>query len=220
MAYQDDRMNELLLPIFTWQSKSKKSFVCFWSQYYKDPNEKTYSTAIIKRQFSLNDIEHLFKWKNGMSLSKLKKKSINKLQEKLTIVNELKTHFDIEKFNLQFKDLSPIWKIFLLHIISPLKYPMFDQHVCRGYYFITCNKAWKKPAENKDKENVYFDQYIDFFNKLSDDIGMSKTISERKKVDEALWEFGKFLKSPYGKIMSYTRLKIMFKRGVEGRNQS
>jgi|GEM_PF-4868428 len=45
---------------------------------------------------------------------------------------------------------------------------------------------------------------------------MSNTITERKKVDEALWEFGKYLKTPYGNKMSCTHLKEVFRRGIEG----
>jgi len=44
----------------------------------------------------------------------------------------------------------------------------------------------------------YFEDYVEFFNELAN---KNKDVS-RKKLDEALWAFGKFLKTPYGKRVS------------------
>jgi len=142
MVDQIQTVDNMLLPVFHWQRRSNYSFVQIWSHYYEDPNEDKYSVAIKKKQFTDSDVKHLFIWKNGMPLSKLKEKSLRQIQDKLTLINGLKTHFSIEEFKSQFENLSSIWKIFLLHIINPMKYPIFDQHVCRAYYFITYNEAW------------------------------------------------------------------------------
>jgi len=32
--------------------------------------------------------------------------------------------------------MSAIWQIFLLHIIDPTNYPIFDQHVYRAHYYL------------------------------------------------------------------------------------
>jgi len=60
-----------------------------------------------------------------------------------------------------------IWKIFLLHIIDPKRYPIFDQHVYRAYDFLTKNKTIGILSSNKRKEDIYFSEYISFFNKLA-----------------------------------------------------
>jgi hypothetical protein len=51
------------------------------------------------------------------------------------------------------------------------------------------------PATNKDKEKLYFGGYVSFFDGLADEN------VTRKKIDEALWSFGKFLKTKYAHKM-------------------
>ena len=70
--------------------------------------------------------------------------------------------------------------MFLLHVIQPDSYPIFDQHVYRAYLFIAKNQRAEIP-DNKRKQDVYFKEYAPFFNELA-----SKGVS-RKKLDEALW---------------------------------
>ena len=118
MVDQIQTVDNMLLPVFHWQRRSNYSFVQIWSHYYEDPNEDKYSVAIKKKQFTDSDVKHLFIWKNGMPLSKLKEKSLRQIQDKLTLINGLKTHFSIEEFKSQFENLSSIWKIFRLHVVS------------------------------------------------------------------------------------------------------
>lgn len=118
---------------------------------------------------------------------------VQEIVNKLRVINGLKSEFCLDAFQNEFHFINGvIWKIYLLHIIAPSKYPIFDQHVCRAFYFISKNQKKEIPERNKDKEMIYFDEYIDFFNRLSKEIS-------RKKLDEALWAFGKFLKTSYGK---------------------
>ena len=74
-----------------------------------------------------------------MNLSVLKKKSLKeKVIEKRDLINSYKSaqDLDLENFNKDFKNLSAVWKIFLLHIIKPSKFPVYDQHIHRAYNFI------------------------------------------------------------------------------------
>jgi len=171
-------------------------FVQFWSSFYNYSKEHLYSDRISKSQFTRDDIENLFVWKNQIRLSRKKEKSLKeKITDKLDIINKLKSKFCLNIFKSNFKKVSAIWKIHLLHIIAPQNYPIFDQHVYRAFCFLKKKELKEIPDSNSIKERVYFGLYVKFFNSLA----KSKDISYRKKIDESLWAFGKFLKS-YGKF--------------------
>jgi hypothetical protein len=166
-------------------------FITSWSKLYSLSNEAIYSKSIVKESFTKTDIQNLYIWKNGMRLSKLKQKSLDtKIKEKLSIINAFKTNdeINIESFRKEFKNLSAaVWKIFLLHIIKPNKYPIYDQHIHRTFLFIH-NEDWsniKNTMSNKAKEQFYFERYVPFIE--------SKNIKDLKKLDEAFFAFGQFL---------------------------
>jgi hypothetical protein len=73
-------------------------------------------------------------------------------------------------------------------LISPKTYPIFDQHVCRAYYYIEKKTLQEIPNNDHEKEELYFSEYLHFFNRLS------REGIDRKSLDEALWAFGKYLK--------------------------
>jgi hypothetical protein len=172
-------------------------FVQFWSGFYNYPLEHLYAERISKSQFTRDDITKLFEWKNGGRLSQKKQNALRGIIEKLDIINKLKSELCLTTFQKEFNHVSAIWKIYLLHLIAPQSYPIFDQHVCRAFYFLKDNQAKEIPSNNVGKEKIYFNEYVKFFNGLSN----NKEVS-RKKVDEALWAFGKFLKSDYGKVIA------------------
>ena len=168
-------------------------FICFWSSFYHYPREHLYAERIQKDEFTVDDITKLFEWKNGTPLSQKKMTSLKGITDKIHLVNKLKANFNLGTFENEFSSISAIWKIYLLHLIAPMTFPIFDQHVCRAFYFMTENKLKEIPITNKRKEKLYFGHYVDFFNNLVDE-KMS-----RKKIDEALWALGKFLKTEYGR---------------------
>lgn len=174
-----------------------KEFVGFWYRFYVDPNEDKYFKNINKIKFDKHTLLSLFEWKNGSELSKGKMKSFeNKILTKLKIINSLKasSKFELNNFLVEFDAVSAIWKIFLLHIIKPDKYPIFDQHVYRAFYYIKYSRIKELPNDDRKKENHYFREYLLFFKQIK------KKVSA-KRVDEALWSFGKFLKSNYRKMI-------------------
>lgn len=170
-------------------------FIQFWSSLYNYPKENLYTNRIEKQKFTPEDIEKLFEWKNGSSLSQKKKESLKKIISKIHIINQLKLNFNIDTFLREFNEISAIWKIFLLHITVPQNYPIFDQHVYRAFYFLQNNQVKDIPSINATKEKIYFNEYEKFFNSLAH----THTEVNRKKIDEALWAFGKFIKTDYGK---------------------
>lgn len=186
-------MNFILL---STKPANVKEFIDFWFRFYTDSNENNYSENIKKISFNRDALFSLFEWKNGSKLSNRKMKSFEeKIFTKLKIINSLKTStdFDLSEFLEEFKNVSAIWKIFLLHIIKPSEYPIFDQHVYRAFCFIKYSKIEELPYNNKVKEKIYFEKYLPFFKRV-------RRGCSTKKFDESLWSFGKFLKSNY-KIM-------------------
>tara|TARA_B110000285_G_scaffold210694_1_gene252741 strand:+ start:1734 stop:2102 length:369 start_codon:yes stop_codon:yes gene_type:complete len=122
-----------------------------------------------------------------MKLSVLKQKSLDtKIKAKLTIINTFKKSdsLDLEAFKIEFKKVSAVWKIFLLHIIKPNKYPIYDQHIHRAFLFIH-NEDWRNiqnTMNEKVKEQFYFDRYLPFIE--------AQNIKDLKKLDEVFFAFG------------------------------
>ena len=172
-------------------------FITSWSKLYSYPLEEKYSKHITLCKFKSDDILELFTWKNGMKLSTPKKESLNhKVLSKLDVINSFKQqkNIDVDSFKAEFMDLSAVWKIFLLHIVKPDEYPIYDQHIHRTYLFIT-NQDWRNitnaSISNKKKELFYFDEYYKFIN--------GNKIKDLRIMDKACFAFGQFLKK-YGDV--------------------
>lgn len=167
------------------------NFIASWSILYSYSNEAIYKKAISKEVLSINDIQNLYVWKNGMKLSELKQKSLDdKIKSKRSIINKFKSNdkIDTECFKKEFKNLSAVWKIFLLHIINPNKYPIYDQHIHRTFLFIhkeDYTNISNTSITDKNKEKFYFDRYLPFIE--------ANNIKDLKKLDEAFFAFGQFL---------------------------
>jgi hypothetical protein len=174
-------------------SNDIKSFTDFWSKLYYYPLENLYNETISKIQFEDNDIQRLFIWKNGMTLSNGKQSSLDKkIKSKLKLINSLKTAkaLTLSDFLDNFIGLTAVWKIFLLHTIKPDTYPIYDQHIHRAYNFIHGHEykdISSSAISDTDKEKFYFDTYKPFIDTL--------TGFNLKKVDEAFFAFGQFLKT-------------------------
>lgn len=166
-------------------------FITSWSRFYTYANEGVYSKAIVKETYTIQDIQNLFQWKNGMKLSVLKQKSLDtKIIAKLYVINDFKNSdkVDLEAFKQEFNNLTAVWKIFLLHIIKPKEYPIYDQHIHRTFLFIhekDFSNLSNTSINNKAKELFYFEEYLPFIK--------SNNIKDLKKLDEAFFAFGQFL---------------------------
>tara|TARA_R110001583_G_scaffold92594_2_gene235171 strand:+ start:495 stop:1073 length:579 start_codon:yes stop_codon:yes gene_type:complete len=166
-------------------------FINYWSQLYSYPNENLYNNTIVKQQYSIADIQNLYVWKNNMRLSAPKQKSLeSKIKAKLTIINTLKTigDVDLNNFKKEFKNVSAVWKIFLLHSIKPNKYPIYDQHIHRAFLYIhneDFSNISNDTIKDKAKETFYFERYVPYIESIN--------IIDLKKLDEAFFAFGQFL---------------------------
>lgn len=127
-----------------------------------------------------------------MNLSKLKQKSLNeKVLARIDHINFLKEQptFNPIELNSEFKNLSFVWRIFLLHIIKPTEIPMYDQNVHRAYHFVF-GKDYQSISElisDKQKEDFYFGEYYPFISSIEG--------FELRKIDRAFFAFGQFLRN-------------------------
>ena len=180
----------LIFPIITnRQSGSLQEFISFWSKLYVYDNAVLYE-RIHNKTLSEDDLKDLYKWKNGMKLSQAKEKSLNtKIIIKLEIVNNLRaaSNFDLEYFLKEFKQVSVVWKVFLLHILKPNRFPIYDQHVHRAYRFINNQSSNDIRASMKEslKLEFYFEEYYPFVRQSQ--------MTDLKKMDEAFFAFGQFI---------------------------
>lgn len=186
------------LPILEKKNaKDLNQFIEYWSKLYSYPLEKLYNERIWKKQFDIADIQSLFVWKNGMNLSELKQKSLNeKIKPNLKLINRWKLDsFDLNSFEESFSNLSVVWKIFLLHIIKPNMYPIYDQNIHRAFNYIhnldysNISSSMKK----EEKEDFYFNKYLCFIDSI-ENINL-------KKLDEAFFSFGKFINTRINSIL-------------------
>ena len=188
----------LTFPILTkTQSGSLQDFISFWSKLYAYDNAVLYD-KIHHKVLSEKDIKDLYQWKNGMKLSQAKEKSLNtKIIKKIDIINSLRatTEIDLDYFLKEFKEVSVVWKVFLLHIISPSMYPIYDQHIHRAYRFMNneASDGIKASMNEATKLKFYFEEYYPF-------VKQSK-IKDLKKMDEAFFAFGQFINIGNQKIL-------------------
>ena len=179
------------LPILKLENTDLVEFISYWSRLYDYPLESLYNERIFKQKIEEEDLHQLFIWKNGMKLSAGKQKSFeDKILSKLEIINELKSKeiIDLEEFQRHFNNLSAVWKIFLLHIIRPNKFPIYDQHINRAFNYIhglDFQNISANSMTNKSKEEFYFNTYLEFIESLND--------INLKALDEAFFAFGQFI---------------------------
>ena len=180
----------LIFPVLTkTQSGSLQEFISFWSKLYAYDNAVLYN-KIHHKVLSEKDIKDLYQWKNGMKLSQAKEKSLNtKIIKKIDIINSLRatTEIDLDYFLKEFKEVSVVWKVFLLHIISPSMYPIYDQHIHRAYRFMNneASDGIKASMNEATKLKFYFEEYYPFVK--------DSKIKDLKKMDEAFFAFGQFI---------------------------
>jgi hypothetical protein len=192
--------NENLIILQKNPCDSIDDFISHWRQLYNYGDDTKYSKNIDKNQFTPTDLEELFHWKNGMTLkgSGGKEKSLNeKIINRIEIINQYKTvnSVDLLKFNKDFSNLSAVWRIFLLHIIKPKKFPIYDQHIHRSFNFIH-NLEWQSinnTISDKKKLDFYYSIYLPYIE--------NSGLSDLKALDEAFFAFGQFLNTRNQKLL-------------------
>jgi hypothetical protein len=183
------------LPVLSMSpTKDWMSFIDFWSSMYFYKLEDNYNSRINKRIFDEEDILKLYIWKNGTGLSKAKKISIEtKIITNLDHINDSKANqnYDLNDHLSKYRNVSAVWSIFLLHLIHPKNFPIYDQHIHRAFVFITGTDDYHKIDEKLTdnlKFKFYSEIYLPFIEENLKDFDL-------KKIDEAFFAFGQFLKT-------------------------
>lgn len=178
-------------------SNNLDDFIRFWSRLYSYGNAEKYQKIKLKK-LSSEDLIDLYEWKNGMKLSVSKLHSLEaKIFVELDRINQLKSQQNIDQdaFLEDFKEVSVVWRLFLLHIIKPNEFPIYDQHIHRAYLYIHKQQFdhISNKMSDKRKLNFYFEEYLPF-------VKASKT-ADLKKMDEAFFAFGQFLNTRNQKLL-------------------
>ena len=174
-------------------SANVTDFVSSWSKFYQYRNYDEYRRLIAKTKFEEADVKWLFEWKNGMTLSSDKENSYKRnIEGHIGEMIKLKEDFDPQIFKKHFEGMSAVWQIFLLHVLQPDYFPIFDQHVYRAKLFISGEVIETLPNSGKKVIAIYHNTYLKFFQGLLN----SSPLIDRFELDKALWVFGKLIKEP------------------------
>ena len=173
------------------------TFIEFWQRFYNySSTNPAYEELIINRlrpfsDYTANQVRQLYLWKNNTKdkLNINKTSSVERMVQKLDIINQLVHEWNEVLFKVHFGKISTVWQVFLMHIISPDRFPIFDQHVYRAYSYLT-NQGSLALSGNVQNQLLLYKQYQLFFDQIQQDCS---SISPRT-IDQALWAFGRFIK--------------------------
>lgn len=196
-------------------------FVDYWNGQYNYKIKVLNSDELIDYFKELNlgnklteqNIKRLLRWKDPRMLTevilsypnKINKK-VSRVIEKLEYINDFRLgNMNEDNFKRETEKIFPngiIWQIFLFHIARPLEYPIADQNVFRAF---STQKQMESPKD-WDGYKRYTEHFFEIakstgiINKkaIGDERDIKETVYKLKKIDNAFFTFGQFLKS-YGK---------------------
>lgn len=172
------------------QEADFESFVEFWSQQYNNtkPLEWAFDTfQLSKAIFTPQDLKQIFTSKEDTGTGFFSFAKVNELVKGIDTINKLKKTFEEELFKAEFGHLPIAGQIALLHIINPLNFPMFDPHIYRAHQFLKQGKIAELEDISKAEQ---FNAYIDYKSYIFALAGEKIVL---RKIDKAMWAFGKFL---------------------------
>jgi hypothetical protein len=184
-------ISEIHLPILRSHHVTPKDFVQFWERLYSGYDENFYRDNIDK-PLTEERINAWFEWKNATPLSANKSETIRRY-----LSPQERIGHDADAGTLAAFLNRPggaIWRIFWLHLQHPRHFPIYDQHVHRAMGFMLGWANLTIPAHNPAMVRSYLASYCPFFKRFDD--------SDHRQVDRALWSFGRFLKTEYGRIIT------------------
>jgi hypothetical protein len=182
----------------SFKTTNASEFVSTWAAAYKrqeKPNSRVkYNSYISARPCTIESITKLLQWKNSdrfENFSANKKKLVQEILEKIHVINQLESNWDKNLFRTEFKPdkNGPIWKLFILHVIQPEIFPIFDQHVYRAQHFLQSGKIIELSATHQSRFDLFMNEYLPVFNAIK-----TESNASLKEVHEAMWAFGLFLK--------------------------
>jgi hypothetical protein len=164
--------------------------------YLSLPKPNTYNVA---KHYDVLNSQRFFDWAG--EVASLKSFDINKIEE-------LQSRFQLYNQN------SIVIPAFILHCLNPLVFPIYDQHVERAKRAILAEAIHFSTSSLNANSYTEFQSFFQSF--LSSE---SLNIEYMKKVDSALWSFGKWLKEQVrviGKVKRQTLGNNFSTKGEEG----
>lgn len=187
-------------------------FVEFWNAFYKDDvtiaqtRERIdyYAELNVGHLLTLENVRRLLRWKDPVRLTDVrlngaKPGSANPVVSQL--LDGLKNMNDFREGKCQAREfrqfLDTVWKsgivfpVFVCHICRPVEYPIVDQYALNAFHVHTDSPMKHTWAT--------YDSYVAYFNRIASACGVNQSksplerVRELKRVDNALWAFGKFL---------------------------
>jgi hypothetical protein len=107
--------DELNLPIYPRAGASTTEFVKFWSRQWSGKDRKAdeeYYNRHIKGPLTDDGLRDLFRWKNQMTLSAGKQRTLERIIARRQELVDLSPDIEAEDFLNQFREGRAIWWIF------------------------------------------------------------------------------------------------------------
>jgi hypothetical protein len=174
-------------PVLTVTKASPDDFVRYWDRAFGNYDEEFYRENV-GRLPDENRAYEWFRWKNGKPLSARKMQTVRALLAEGSIGPGAE---DGVLTSYLARPGGVVWRVFWLHILHPEHFPIYDQHVHRA---MACILGWPNreiAAYGPTKARDYVLSYRPFFGRFEG--------CDRRQADRALWAFGKFLTTKYGR---------------------
>jgi len=196
-------------------------FVEFWCQFYDDrvtvlgsKQEIDYFSELnIGNELTEENVRRLLRWKDRQRLSERilsgpneghENPRVTKVLANLSTINEFRkdqsTNSDLLQTLAGIFPNGVVWGAFLRHIAKPHVCPIADQNVFR---------AWSLHTGLEDKQSwETYAAYRDYFTEIARALGITETIGnlrELKRIDNALFVFGQFLKAYHPRFAAKTK---------------
>ncbi len=178
------------MKLMTYQptSASPDEFVEYWSKVYPEQEDADLYRLNIGH-LSQKALQDLFLWKFGLRFAVTTRKAVEKeIIPRLDELNTLPNNLGADVFLRRFSKGGAVFRIFLLHCWRHKRFPIYDQHVHRAMSAIKFGQCEEIGAwSDKEKVASYLDDYLAFHRAFAG--------SNERRVDMALWAFGKFIKT-------------------------
>ena len=161
------------------------AFIDFWAARYAGYDD-TFYMANVGQELTEARILDWFTWKNGTTLSDLKRSSVlRNFVARRGELDQIPRDEPPSALLSRFDEGGAIWRIFWLHCWQPARFPIYDQHVHRAMRFIQAGVLEEIPGTDPQKIRMYLNSYMPFH------AGFDGI--DHRLMDKALWAFGKFL---------------------------
>jgi hypothetical protein len=186
---------------------SLEDLVEYWEQLYEDGKQHPDSVFLARLKWkggklTPNDIRHLFGWKYRPVPSWNPRPVLRRLRE----LNKLRFNEGppVTEFAKVLSREGLVKRFFICHIISPRKYPIWDQYVLKAHLLISGREPEVDQASKLIQDETEYESYRTDFNRwviqVPSKIRDSTEYPPFRRLDRALFAMGK-----YSRIVLHSR---------------